>query len=104
MERESLFCFFTFLKLAITFFGNELICSCLAIYSNNNFAQTLVIPLWVYQGKLPDGVCVQTLGENAPSQLILYHYPDLKEEKGIVLMTAEMDPKFIVSPHTSLYE
>ncbi|XP_074524366.1 ATP synthase mitochondrial F1 complex assembly factor 1 [Halichoeres trimaculatus] len=38
---------------------------------------------------------VQMLGENAPSQLILYHYPDLKEEKGIVLMTAEMDPKFI---------
>lgn len=38
---------------------------------------------------------VQTMGENAPSQLILYHYPDLKEEKGIVLMTAEMDPKFI---------
>lgn len=40
---------------------------------------------------------IQTLGENAPSQLILYHYPDLKEEKGVVLMTAEMDPKFIVS-------
>lgn len=39
----------------------------------------------------------QTLGENAPSQLILYHYPDLKEEKGVVLMTAEMDLKFIVS-------
>ncbi|KAL7396715.1 hypothetical protein ABVT39_010621 [Epinephelus coioides] len=38
---------------------------------------------------------VQTLGENAPSQLILYHYPDLKEEKGVVLMTAELDPKFI---------
>ncbi|XP_070816865.1 ATP synthase mitochondrial F1 complex assembly factor 1 [Chaetodon auriga] len=38
---------------------------------------------------------VQTLGENAPSQLILYHYPELKEEKGLVLMTAEMDPKFI---------
>ncbi|KAM6920899.1 ATP synthase mitochondrial F1 complex assembly factor 1 [Xenentodon cancila] len=38
---------------------------------------------------------VQTLGENAPSQLILYHYPDLKDEKGVVLMTAEMDPKFI---------
>ncbi|XP_026179085.1 ATP synthase mitochondrial F1 complex assembly factor 1 [Mastacembelus armatus] len=37
---------------------------------------------------------VQTLGDNAPSQLILYHYPDLKE-KGVVLMTAEMDPKFI---------
>lgn len=40
---------------------------------------------------------IQTLGENAPSQLILYHYSDLKEEKGVVLMTAEMDPKFIVS-------
>ena len=38
------------------------------------------------------------MGEHAPSQLILYHYPDLKEEKGVVLMTAEMDPKFIVSP------
>ncbi|XP_032428177.1 ATP synthase mitochondrial F1 complex assembly factor 1 [Xiphophorus hellerii] len=38
---------------------------------------------------------IQTLGENAPSQLILYHYLELKEEKGIVLMTAEMDPKFI---------
>uniref|UniRef100_A0A3Q1FBV4 ATP synthase mitochondrial F1 complex assembly factor 1 n=1 Tax=Acanthochromis polyacanthus TaxID=80966 RepID=A0A3Q1FBV4_9TELE len=38
---------------------------------------------------------VQTLGENAPSQLILYHYPDLKEEKGVVLMTAEMDSRFI---------
>uniref|UniRef100_A0A3Q1HDF5 ATP synthase mitochondrial F1 complex assembly factor 1 n=1 Tax=Anabas testudineus TaxID=64144 RepID=A0A3Q1HDF5_ANATE len=38
---------------------------------------------------------VQTLGENAPSQLILYHYPDVKEEKGVVLMTAEMDPKFV---------
>ncbi|KAF7202887.1 ATP synthase mitochondrial F1 complex assembly factor 1 [Nothobranchius furzeri] len=37
---------------------------------------------------------VQTLGETAPSQLILYHYPDLKE-RGVVLMTAEMDPKFI---------
>ncbi|XP_073332467.1 ATP synthase mitochondrial F1 complex assembly factor 1 isoform X2 [Pagrus major] len=38
---------------------------------------------------------VQTMGENAPSQMILYHYPELKEEKGVVLMTAEMDPKFI---------
>uniref|UniRef100_A0A3Q3XGJ2 ATP synthase mitochondrial F1 complex assembly factor 1 n=1 Tax=Mola mola TaxID=94237 RepID=A0A3Q3XGJ2_MOLML len=38
---------------------------------------------------------VQTLGENAPSQLILYHYPDLKAEKGVVLMMAEIDPKFI---------
>lgn len=42
-------------------------------------------------------VCVQMLGENAPSQLILYHYPDLKAEKGVVLMTAELDPKVIVS-------
>lgn len=39
----------------------------------------------------------QTMGENAPSQLILYHYPELKDSKGLVLMTAEMDPKFIVS-------
>ncbi|XP_008336762.1 ATP synthase mitochondrial F1 complex assembly factor 1 [Cynoglossus semilaevis] len=38
---------------------------------------------------------VQTLGENAPSQLILYHYPELKDNKGVVFMTAEMDPKFI---------
>ena len=45
---------------------------------------------------LPVGV--QMLGENAPSQLILYHYPELREEKGVVLMTAEMDPKFVVSP------
>lgn len=37
------------------------------------------------------------MGENAPSQLVLYHYPELKEDKGVVLMTAEMDPKFIVS-------
>uniref|UniRef100_A0A3P9LNZ1 ATP synthase mitochondrial F1 complex assembly factor 1 n=1 Tax=Oryzias latipes TaxID=8090 RepID=A0A3P9LNZ1_ORYLA len=38
---------------------------------------------------------VQTLGENAPSQLILYHYPELKERKGVVLMMAEMDSKFV---------
>uniref|UniRef100_A0AAY4AXM6 ATP synthase mitochondrial F1 complex assembly factor 1 n=1 Tax=Denticeps clupeoides TaxID=299321 RepID=A0AAY4AXM6_9TELE len=38
---------------------------------------------------------VQTMGENAPSQLILYHYSDLLKDKGIVLMTAEMDSKFI---------
>lgn len=37
------------------------------------------------------------MGENAPSQLILYHYSDLKQDKDIVLMTAEMDSKFIVS-------
>ncbi|XP_077572395.1 ATP synthase mitochondrial F1 complex assembly factor 1 isoform X2 [Stigmatopora nigra] len=38
---------------------------------------------------------VQTQGENAPGQLILFHYPDLKESKGIVLMTAELDSKFL---------
>ncbi|XP_058257560.1 ATP synthase mitochondrial F1 complex assembly factor 1 [Hemibagrus wyckioides] len=38
---------------------------------------------------------VQTMGENAPSQLILYHYSDLKQDKDIVLMTAEMDSKFV---------
>lgn len=40
--------------------------------------------------------CPQTMGENAPSQLVLYHYSDLLKSKGIVLMTAEMDAKFIV--------
>lgn len=39
---------------------------------------------------------LQTRGEAAASQLILYHYPELKEEKGIVLMTAEMDSTFLV--------
>ncbi|KAF7645960.1 hypothetical protein LDENG_00195410 [Lucifuga dentata] len=38
---------------------------------------------------------VQTFGENAPSQLVLYHYTDLQDEKGVVLMTAEMDPKTV---------
>ncbi|XP_064927534.1 ATP synthase mitochondrial F1 complex assembly factor 1 isoform X2 [Columba livia] len=39
---------------------------------------------------------IQSKGESAPSNLILYHYPELQKEKGIVLMTAEMDPKFLV--------
>ncbi|XP_066548440.1 ATP synthase mitochondrial F1 complex assembly factor 1 isoform X2 [Amia ocellicauda] len=39
--------------------------------------------------------CPTTMGENAPSQLILYHYPELQRDKGIVLMTAELDPKFL---------
>ncbi|XP_064003675.1 ATP synthase mitochondrial F1 complex assembly factor 1 isoform X2 [Pogoniulus pusillus] len=39
---------------------------------------------------------IQTQGETAPSQLVLYHYPELQKEKGIVLMTAEMDSKFLV--------
>ncbi|KAM6172328.1 ATP synthase mitochondrial F1 complex assembly factor 1 isoform 1-T1 [Erethizon dorsatum] len=38
---------------------------------------------------------IQTRGDAAASQLILYHYPELKEEKDIVLMTAEMDSTFL---------
>ncbi|XP_065409866.1 ATP synthase mitochondrial F1 complex assembly factor 1 isoform X2 [Chrysemys picta bellii] len=38
---------------------------------------------------------IQTRGETATSQLILYHYPELQKEKGIVLMTAEMDSNFL---------
>uniref|UniRef100_A0A8D0GVP3 ATP synthase mitochondrial F1 complex assembly factor 1 n=1 Tax=Sphenodon punctatus TaxID=8508 RepID=A0A8D0GVP3_SPHPU len=38
---------------------------------------------------------VQTRGEGAGSQLILYHYLELQKEKGIVLMTAEMDTSFL---------
>ncbi|KAK7797381.1 hypothetical protein U0070_010852 [Myodes glareolus] len=38
---------------------------------------------------------IQTRGDAAASQLILYHYPELKEEKGIVLMTGEMDSTFL---------
>ncbi|XP_073936319.1 ATP synthase mitochondrial F1 complex assembly factor 1 isoform X2 [Castor canadensis] len=41
---------------------------------------------------------IQTRGDAATSQLILYHYPELKEEKGIVLMTAEMDSTFLNVP------
>ncbi|XP_069795056.1 ATP synthase mitochondrial F1 complex assembly factor 1 [Narcine bancroftii] len=37
----------------------------------------------------------QSLGENSPSQLIIYHYPDLQKEKGIVLLTAEIDSTFL---------
>ncbi|XP_062921086.1 ATP synthase mitochondrial F1 complex assembly factor 1 [Mobula hypostoma] len=38
---------------------------------------------------------LQSLGENSPSQLIIYHYPDLQKEKGIVLLTAEIDTTFL---------
>uniref|UniRef100_A0A3Q2XKI8 ATP synthase mitochondrial F1 complex assembly factor 1 n=1 Tax=Hippocampus comes TaxID=109280 RepID=A0A3Q2XKI8_HIPCM len=41
---------------------------------------------------------IQTHGESAPSQMILHHFPDLREDKGIVLMTAELDPKCITVP------
>ncbi|XP_048458398.1 ATP synthase mitochondrial F1 complex assembly factor 1 isoform X4 [Rhincodon typus] len=39
--------------------------------------------------------CPTSLGENSPSQLIIYHYPDLQKEKGIVLLTAEIDTTFL---------
>ncbi|KAM8930552.1 ATP synthase mitochondrial F1 complex assembly factor 1 [Pelodytes ibericus] len=38
---------------------------------------------------------IQTAGDSAPSQLILYHYTDLQKQKGIVLMTSEIDAKFL---------
>ncbi|XP_075037642.1 ATP synthase mitochondrial F1 complex assembly factor 1 [Mixophyes fleayi] len=38
---------------------------------------------------------IQTAGEAAPSQLILYHYNELQKDKGIVLMTSEHDSKFL---------
>ncbi|XP_039339776.1 ATP synthase mitochondrial F1 complex assembly factor 1 isoform X1 [Mauremys reevesii] len=41
---------------------------------------------------------IQTRGETAASQLILYHYRELQKEKGIVLMTAEMDSSFLNVP------
>ncbi|KAM9129820.1 ATP synthase mitochondrial F1 complex assembly factor 1 [Pangshura tecta] len=41
---------------------------------------------------------IQTRGETAASQLILYHYPELQKEKGIVLMTSEMDSSFLNIP------
>jgi len=47
---------------------------------------------------------MQTRGDAAASQLILYHYPELKEEKGIVLMTAEMDSTFLVRLSNCLSE
>uniref|UniRef100_A0A803JB26 ATP synthase mitochondrial F1 complex assembly factor 1 n=1 Tax=Xenopus tropicalis TaxID=8364 RepID=A0A803JB26_XENTR len=38
---------------------------------------------------------IQTAGDAAPSQLILYHYPEFQKDKGIVLMTSEIDTKFL---------
>uniref|UniRef100_A0A8D0DYC4 ATP synthase mitochondrial F1 complex assembly factor 1 n=1 Tax=Salvator merianae TaxID=96440 RepID=A0A8D0DYC4_SALMN len=38
---------------------------------------------------------IQTQGDTASTQLVLYHYPEFREEKDIVLMTAEMDPRFL---------
>ncbi|XP_030061774.1 ATP synthase mitochondrial F1 complex assembly factor 1 [Microcaecilia unicolor] len=38
---------------------------------------------------------IQTARDAAPSQLVLYHYRELQEEKGIVLMTAEVDSRFL---------
>ncbi|XP_038616070.1 ATP synthase mitochondrial F1 complex assembly factor 1 [Tachyglossus aculeatus] len=41
---------------------------------------------------------IQTRGDAAASQLVLYHYPELKAEKGIVLVTAELEPTFLTVP------
>ncbi|OCT82713.1 ATP synthase mitochondrial F1 complex assembly factor 1 isoform X1 [Xenopus laevis] len=38
---------------------------------------------------------IQTAGDAAPSQLILYHFPEFQKDKGIVLMTSEIDTKFL---------
>ncbi|KAG8555108.1 hypothetical protein GDO81_017589 [Engystomops pustulosus] len=38
---------------------------------------------------------IQTAGDSAPSQLILYHYSELRADKGIVLMMAECDSKHL---------
>ena len=38
---------------------------------------------------------IQSRGDAAHSQLVLHQYPELKEERGIVLMTAEMDSTFL---------
>ncbi|XP_053325735.1 ATP synthase mitochondrial F1 complex assembly factor 1 [Spea bombifrons] len=38
---------------------------------------------------------IQTAGDSAPSQLILYHYTDFQKQNGIVLMTSEIDSKFL---------
>lgn len=38
---------------------------------------------------------IQTAGDSAPSQLIFYHYNDFQADKGIVLMMAECDSKFL---------
>ncbi|XP_044129516.1 ATP synthase mitochondrial F1 complex assembly factor 1-like [Bufo gargarizans] len=38
---------------------------------------------------------IQTKGDSAPSHLILHHYSELRANKGIVLMTAERDPKYL---------
>nr|DBA17701.1 TPA: hypothetical protein GDO54_016031 [Pyxicephalus adspersus] len=38
---------------------------------------------------------IQSVGDAAPSQLILYHYVELQKEKGIILMTSELDSKFL---------
>ncbi|XP_072173307.1 ATP synthase mitochondrial F1 complex assembly factor 1-like [Diadema setosum] len=37
----------------------------------------------------------QAYQENAPALLTITHYPELQEEKGIVLMRGEMDTKFV---------
>ncbi|CAI9610790.1 unnamed protein product [Staurois parvus] len=41
---------------------------------------------------------IQSLGDAAPSQLIVYHYTDLQKEKGMVLMNSELDSTFLSVP------
>ncbi|KAG8507617.1 ATP synthase mitochondrial F1 complex assembly factor 1 [Galemys pyrenaicus] len=48
--------------------------------------------------------CPTTRGDAATSQLVLYHYPELKDEKGIVLMTAEMDSTFLGYKASTYFE
>ncbi|XP_075688657.1 ATP synthase mitochondrial F1 complex assembly factor 1 isoform X1 [Rhinoderma darwinii] len=38
---------------------------------------------------------IKTAGDSAPSQLIMHHYRELQAGKGIVLMAAEIDSKFL---------
>ncbi|XP_041475207.1 ATP synthase mitochondrial F1 complex assembly factor 1-like [Lytechinus variegatus] len=53
-----------------------------AQFHNNSFYFTSVINYQAYQ-------------ENAPALLTITHYPELQEEKGIVLMRGELDTKFL---------
>nr|XP_054764749.1 ATP synthase mitochondrial F1 complex assembly factor 1-like [Lytechinus pictus] len=53
-----------------------------AQFHSNSFYFTSVINYQAYQ-------------ENAPALLTMTHYPELQEEKGIVLMRGELDTKFL---------
>ncbi|XP_053549496.1 ATP synthase mitochondrial F1 complex assembly factor 1 [Bombina bombina] len=38
---------------------------------------------------------IQTARDSAPSQLILYHFTELQKDKGIALMTSDIDTKYL---------